>query len=66
KKNNCSLATTFYNGCISAYWAPNKKYGWGFDGVGTHNARARAAKSCREKGGDGCVEILTFCTTRIL
>lgn len=65
KKNNCQYVHSFANGCISTYWAPNKKIGFGVDGMYTQNARARAAKSCREKGGNSCVEILTFCTTRL-
>ncbi|WP_077929467.1 DUF4189 domain-containing protein [Wohlfahrtiimonas populi] len=64
QKNSCQFVSTFYNGCLSIYWATNKKAGWGFDDFGPHNAKARGAKACHENNGKNCKEALTICTTR--
>ncbi|WP_143691215.1 DUF4189 domain-containing protein, partial [Wohlfahrtiimonas populi] len=61
-KSNCVLVRSFYNSCISLYMGNNTKGGWGIDAMYTHNARARGAQACKEQGGTGCKEILTFCT----
>ncbi|MFT0212089.1 DUF4189 domain-containing protein [Pseudomonas sp. F1_0610] len=64
KKNNCELLITFYNGCVSVYWAPNKKAGWGFNSVDAYSARVHAVQRCANSGGKECSEVLFLCTTR--
>ncbi|MFT0214081.1 DUF4189 domain-containing protein [Pseudomonas sp. F1_0610] len=63
--HDCKIAgNAFANQCMSVYLGTNNIGSTGYDGVGSHNARARAAKGCQQYGGINCKEIMTICNSR--